>query len=130
MKKQLAYRIGFGLIMIITGIIFKSLNIGGQEFLGFSNVGDWLIYIGFVSMAIIVIRLFSKKERKVDERMYFVANKANRITFIVVLFASFVIMLIDGIKPITLPLSLFMSYFVCGMIVTYMIAYNVLIKKN
>lgn len=125
---KIAYNIGFSVLVIIAGAILETLNIGSSEFLGFTSVGNWLVYVGLVGLAIVAIRGIAKKDRKVDERMYFIANKANRVTFLVVIIGSFVIMVWDGIQRITMPYSLFMSYFVCGVIMAYVIAYKVLVR--
>jgi len=111
---RLGYKIGFGILMIVLGIVLETYNVGGEDFLGFASVGNWLIYIGFLSIAVMILQSFEKKKRKTDERMYFVANKANRITFLVVIIASFAVIILDGISRITMPYSLFMSYFICG----------------
>lgn len=125
---KITYNIGFSTIVILVGVILETLDIGSSEFLGFNSVGNWLVYVGLVGLAILAIRSIAKKERKVDERMLFIANKANRVTFLVVIIGSFVIMVWDGIQRIAMPYSLFMSYFVCGAILAYVIAYKVLLR--
>ncbi|PIU89170.1 hypothetical protein COZ55_02055 [archaeon CG_4_8_14_3_um_filter_38_5] len=129
MLDRLGYKIGFGILMIVLGIVLETYNVGGEDFLGFASVGNWLIYIGFLSIAVMILQSFEKKKRKTDERMYFVANKANRITFLVVIIASFAVIILDGISRITMPYSLFMSYFICGVLVAYLVSYWVLLKK-
>lgn len=128
MNSKLKYNIVFSVALVFIGLILESLRIGSDEFLGFTSLGQWLIYIGFVGIAILIIRSLPRKERKVDERMIFIANKANRITFLVIIMGSFLIMVWDGISKITITYSLFMSYFVCGIIATYVITYKVLLK--
>ncbi|MBN1275266.1 hypothetical protein JXA12_03160 [Candidatus Woesearchaeota archaeon] len=128
-KKNSAWRYGFAIILVISGLILSYLNIG-DEFLGFSSVGSWLIYVGFIMLAIITLQLMSNKKRIVDERMQFVATKAARITFIGIILFAFVIMVIDGIKPINIAYSYFMSYLICGIVLLYLVSYNILLRFN
>jgi hypothetical protein len=62
--------------------------------------------------------------------MYFLANKANRITFLATIMIAFIIMIIDGIKTITVPYGLFMSYFICGITLFHLMTYKILLKNN
>jgi len=128
-KKNSVWRYSFATILIIAGIILSYLNIG-TEFLGFPSVGLWLIYVGFIMLAIVTLQLMSNKKRIVDERMQFVATKAARITFIGIILFAFVIMVIDGIKPINIAYSYFMSYLICGIILLYLVSYKILLKFN
>jgi len=118
----------FSLGMIILGLIFNLLNIGINEFVGFNSVGSWLIYIGFLGIIIITFKLFINKKRVVDERMIFVANKAMRITFLFLVIFGFIIIVLDGIKSITVPYHLFMSYLICGLMLVYFISYKILLR--
>lgn len=127
---KLIIKYSFGLIMILLGVIFQVTGIGNRAFLGFGTVSAYLIYVGFLSLIIITLKSFTKKKRLVDERMIAVANKANRIVFISIIFAGFAIMIIDGIKPINIAYSLFMSYLICGIILVYAISYKILLKFN
>jgi len=126
-QKKSVWRYGFAIILIITGTILSYLNIG-NEFLGFSSVGSWLTYVGFIMLAIVTIQLINNKKRIVDERMHFVATKAARITFTGIILFSFIIMVIDGIKPINIAYSYFMSYLICGIVLLYLISYNILLR--
>ena len=128
-KKNSVWRYGFAIILIITGTILSYLNIR-NEFLGFSSVGSWLIYVGFIMLAIVTLQLMSNKKRIVDERMHFVATKAARITFIGIILFAFVIMVIDGIKPINIAYSYFMSYLICGIVLLYLVSYKILLRFN
>jgi hypothetical protein len=128
-KTRLGLKYGFAVFLIIAGLILMYLKIG-EEFLGFSSVGSWLIYVGFVMLAIIILQLISNKKRIVDERMEFIATKAARITFLALIIFAFLIMIIDGIKPITIPYSYFMSYLISGIVFIYFISYQVLLKRN
>jgi hypothetical protein len=128
-KTQIAWRYGFALILIVAGLLTLHYDFG-NEFLGFSSVGTWLIYVGFIMLAIITLQLISNKKRIVDERMQFIASKAGRITFLAIILVSFAVMITDGIKTITIPYSYFMSYFVCGIILVYVISYKILLKYS
>lgn len=128
-KKNSVWRYVFATILIIVGATLSYLNIG-SEFLGFSSVGLWLIYVGFIMLAIITLQLRSKKKKIVDERMQFVATKAARITFIGMILFAFLVMVIDGIKPINIAYSYFMSYLICGIVLLYLVSYKILLRFN
>jgi len=128
-KRQAIWRYSFALVVLISGIIFNLINIG-RGFLGFQSVGNWLIYVGLIMLMIVTLQLLSKKKRIIDERMQFVATKAARITFLGIILSAFTIMIIDGIKQITIPYSYFMSYFICGIVLIYFISYKILLKYN
>ena len=70
-----------------------------------------------------------RKDKVVDERMQFVATKAMRVTFLCLIVAAFIIMIVDGIQQITLPYHLFMSYLVSGLLAVYYISYKILLKR-
>lgn len=119
-------RYSFALFVILLGAFFNYNSIG-NEFLGFSSVGSWLVYIGFIMIAIISLQALNNK-RVVDERMIFIANKAMRITFLVLVLFSFIIMVLDGINKISIPYHLFMSYLICGLMLVYFISYKILLR--
>jgi len=128
-KKQFVWRYGFALIVILSGLLLTYFNIG-NEFLGFSSVGTWLLYVGFLMIAIVTLQTLSNKKRIIDERMEYIASKSGRITFLVIILTSFAIMIIDGIKPITISYSYFMSYFICGIVLVYLISYKILLRYS
>lgn len=115
-------------VMIVLGLIFNFFEIGKNEFVGFSSVGSWLIYIGFLSIIIITIRVFRTKNKVVDERMIFIANKSMRLTFLALIVFAFGIMILDGIKTIVVPYHLFMAYLICGLMLVYFISYKILLR--
>jgi uncharacterized membrane protein len=123
------YKTIFGIATILTGIILEAFNIGTSNYLGFASVGTWLIYVGIVSIAMTILQSFKAKEVKADERMYFVANKANRITFLAVIIISFIVMVWDGASKITISYSTFMSYFICAIVLIHLITYKALLNK-
>jgi len=127
-KKQIIWRYGFSLAVITSGLLFNYFNIG-KEFLGFASVGIWLIYVGFIMIAVITMQLLTKKKRKVDERSEFIAAKASRITFMGIIIFAFMVMIIDGIKEIGVSYSYFISYLLVGIVLLYLISYKILEKK-
>jgi hypothetical protein len=71
-------------VFLALGLLLNYLNVGSPDFQIFGGVGNWLIYTGFISLMIATVRMLTTpmKQRVVDERMEFVAAKANRITFL------------------------------------------------
>jgi len=127
-KRNLIWRYSFATLLIIFGIVLSYFNMS-NEFLGFSSVSLWLIYVGFVMLTVITLQMLFKKERIVDERMEFIASKASRVTFIGIILFAFLIMIIDGIKPIKIAYSYFMSYLICGIVLLYIVSYKILSNK-
>jgi len=119
---------GIASSMLILGLLLNYFNLGTSNFAGFSSVGNWLIYLAFVGLMISTVIALSKKRRAVDERMEFISTKALRITFLSLFVASFIIVIIDGIKAITIPYHMFMSYLVCGLLIIYFITYKILLR--
>jgi len=128
MENKMMIKYGIAAAVILIGIAFETAGIGEKDFLGFGSVGTWLLFIGMVMVISTAIR--GKKERKVDERMLHVAAKANRITFICIIVAAFIVMIIDGIRPIAVPYHLSMSYLVCGIMIAYLVSYRLLLRFN
>ena len=128
-KKQIFWKYGFAIIIILAGLVLNYKNIG-KEFLAFSSVGNWLIYVGFVMLVMITLQLANKKKRIVDERMQLIGMKTSRITYVFIILTAFVVMVIDGIKTITIPYSQFMSLFVCAIVLVYFVSYKIFEKKN
>ncbi|MFA5357828.1 MAG: DUF2178 domain-containing protein [archaeon] len=127
-KMRMTLKFGWGLSLIIIGLLLNQLNIGTNTFSGFDSVGTYLTYIGFLGLIIIGISEAWRKKRVVDERMEYVAAKALRITFVCTIIAAFLIIVADGINPITLPYHLFVSYAICGTLIIYFVSYNVLLR--
>jgi len=128
-KLQTTRRYAFAVITLALGIALNFLEIG-KDFLGFQSVGNWLIYVGFVMLAIVTLQLMSNKKKIVDERVKFIAYKASRLTFVLMILAAFSIMIIDGVKAITTPYHLFMSYMIMYMVLVYLISYKILERFN
>lgn len=119
---------GFGLAMILLGMLLNNLGVGLNYFVGFQSVGTYLVYIGFLSLIVVNAAGLWRKRKVVDERMAFVANKAMRSTFLAFVLAAFVLMVVDGITPISVPYHLFLSYLVCGLLLFYYLSYRVLLR--
>ena len=127
-KKQNIWKYYFSLILILAGVVLNIFDVG-KEFLGFNSVGSWLIYIGFVIIAITTLRILFKKQRIVDERTQFIEMKASRITFVAIILLSFIVIIIDGIQRINIPYSYFMSYLICVIILIYFVSYKIFERK-
>ena len=125
-----AWKYGFGIAFIIAGAVLNALGIGRPDFIPLGGLGNWMLYIGFISIAMTVLQSMGKKKRLVDERMLMVAAKANRIVFLAVVILAFGLMIVDGIVKITLPYHMFMSYLVAFMMAVYFVSYKVLLKYN
>jgi hypothetical protein len=119
---------GFGIILVLLGVIFGLLNIGKNQFFGFSSVPSYLIYIGIISILVMLVSTFVNKKRIVDERMLNIADKATRIVYLCIILVSFAVMIVDGISPITIPYHVFMSYFICVIMLIYVFSYKILLK--
>lgn len=128
-KKRFVWRYAFSAVLILVGALLESYSLG-KEFLGFPSIGSWMIYVGFIMLAIITLQAFFKKEKIVDERMKFVSQKASALTFSLIIYFSFMIMILDGINQIQIRYYLFMSYFICGIILVHAISYGLLLRKN
>ncbi len=126
-KKQAYARYAFALGVLIFGIILNYLNIG-ENFLGFSSVGNWLIFVGFIMIAVITLTFLKNQKRIIDERMEKIAYQASRITFLFIILGAFVVMVWDGIQPIQIPYSTFMSQMVAWIMIVYIASYKILDK--
>ena len=120
-------KIIFSIILLVIGVLINTF-IPTKEFFGYSSVGNYLVFCGILILALALLRQFILKPKKFDERMINIMLKATRLTFIIFILAAFAIMIIDGIKPITVSYSVFMSYFVCGILVCYVVTYKIMLK--
>jgi len=125
-KKQLSMILG--LVIIFLGIIFNYFSIGMNKMFSFASVGNFLVYVGIVSLVIGVLKTVTRKTRKVDERMMAAALQGGRINLVIVLLFAFVVMIIDGISPITIAYSTFISYFIMFIVISNLIVYKLLLK--
>lgn len=107
------YSLAFGICLIALGVLLSIFNIG-DEFLGFNSVGSYLLYTGTIAIFIGIFKARELDKKTIDERMAYNALKANRMTYVVFILFAFIVMIIDGIKNISIPYSLFMSYLIMG----------------
>jgi uncharacterized membrane protein len=126
-EKKITMRVIFSVILIVAGIIINLL-VSPKEFFGYNSVGTYLIFCGMLILALALLRGFVLKPRKYDERMMAIALKSTRLTFIIFILSAFALMIIDGIKPITLPYSIFLSYFVCFILLCNIVIYKIMLK--
>lgn len=127
-KVRTTLKFAFALCWILFGLLLNHFNLGTKAFRTFNSLGTYFIYIGFVGLFIVGLTEVRRKEKLVDERMQFVATKAMKFTFTCFIASSFIIMVIDGVKPITIPYHLFMSYLVSGILVVYYTSYKLLLR--
>ncbi len=128
-KTRITLMYSLALAWLTLGLLLNHFNIGSSDFQIYGSVGTWLIYMGFIGIIIATVRLVvHKKERVIDERMEFVAAKSLRFIFLCFFILAFVIMIVDGIRPITTPYHLLMSYLVCIMLVIYVATYKILLR--
>jgi hypothetical protein len=120
---------GFASALIVLGLILNYFNLGTHGLTVYGSVGIYLAYMGFMGLIVATLTEMWRKDKIVDERMQFVATKALRSTFLSLILAAFVITVVDGISPITMPYHLFMSYLVAGMLAVYYISYQALLRR-
>jgi len=124
------YRIVFALIFIVFGLFFENKGIG-KDFLEPSwSLGSWLIFVGFLMIAIVIINSNRKTKKIVDERVQYIGMKASKITFLSLIIIAFFIMIIYGIKPIVIPYRLFLANLISGLVFIYFISYKIIERKN
>jgi len=126
-EKKVTMRIIFSIILIVAGIIINFI-VRPKEFFGYNSVGTYLIFCGMLILALALVRGFILKPKKYDERMLVLALKSTRLTFVIFIFSAFVLMIADGIKPISVPYSIFLSYFVCFILLCNVIIYKIMLK--
>lgn len=126
-RRMMKYSFAFALLVL--GLMVNYFNLGTQGFSVYGSVGSYLTYMGFMGLIIATLTEMWRKDKVVDERMQFVATKALRSTFLCLILLAFVIIVVDGISPITMPYHLFMSYLIAGLLATYYISYQVLLRQ-
>ncbi|MFO8015497.1 MAG: DUF2178 domain-containing protein [Candidatus Woesearchaeota archaeon] len=130
MDKRIIFGYGFGLVVIAAGIMINYLGVGGQEYVMFGSVGLWLLFIGFITLMITTLQKINGKKKNTDERVEYIGHKASKVTFLVLIIAAFIIMIIDGISPIGVPYHAFMANLIAGVVLVYFIAFKVIEKKH
>ncbi len=128
-KKGMILRGVFIVLLMISGVLLNHYNIGRNELFGYSTVGNYLIFIGFVMILATAMIYFRKKENIIDERIEMLRNKSMTLTFTVFIFVAFALIIWDGIQPITMRYSMFISYAVCAILVFYVITYKFLERR-
>ena len=119
----------FALAMLIFGVLLNHFNLGAAGFSVYGSVGTYFMYSGFTMLIFATLTEIWRRDRIVDERMQFIATKAMRLTFLCLIIAAFITMVIDGIRPITMPYHMFMSYLVSGILAVYYISYKILLRR-
>ena len=129
-KTKIMLKYGFAILMIAFGLLLNHYGLGSPEFTIYGSIGNFLVFIGFLMLVLaLIMQMFRKKKKKVDERMEFVAAKASRYTMVFMILGAFAVMILDGIQPITMPYYLFVSYFVSAILLAYVISYHVLLRR-
>lgn len=123
------FRWSFAIIMIVLGVILNFMKVGMNNNLGFGSVGNWMIFVGCMAVVISLFRKFGRK-RKVDERMLNVAYKSARVSFVLVIFFAFIVMVIDSLNPITVSYTTFMSNFIMGFVLSNLVVYKIMLRYS
>ena len=129
-KKITAMKYAFGTLLFVAGLILDFADIGKNPFLGYGSVGTYLIFCGLILFALLIFKSLRKDKSSPDERAMYMASKAGRLTFIFMILFAFAVMVVDGISPIKMQYSLFMSYFICSVTLFYFGSYKLLLKYN
>ncbi len=120
----------FAFIMIVAGVIIELATTSKGNFFGFNSVGSYLIYIGTIFLLITIGYALFKKEKKIDERVMMHGYKAGKITYAILILTTFIIMVIDGIKPINIPMHMMMAYLIIGSTFILIISFWLMAKYN
>ncbi len=129
MQKKIATSYAIEILFIIIGLVFNYLEIGLNKMFNFGSVGYFLIYVGIVGILITTLKI-KKKKKKIDERMIQIAFKSSRLTMVFLILGAFIIMIIDGIKPITIRYNIFMSYFIIILLLFNLITYYIMLRRS
>ena len=128
-KQRIIWRMGFGGLLIVVGLLFNYFGIGQSEFFSYNSVGGYLIFCGVLILAIAFMFSFSKKKKIIDERMEKIGYMASRMTFSITFILAFIVMIYDGISPITVSLGNFLAYSICVMLLVYLVSYKILERR-
>lgn len=129
-RKGIRIKYAAAFIIIIFGLLLEIYEVGGNTFAGFPSLGIWIIFTGFIMIAIISMNVFSKKEKIVDERMEHIGYKASRVTTLILILTLFATMIIDGIQPINTRYYFYASFLVSFYILTYLVSYKIIERSN
>lgn len=128
-KKGLLYRYIFAVVLIIFGLILNVLDMGKTDFFSYGSVGNYLIFVGILVVFITLLIKFTRRNKIIDERHEKVAIKAMAWVWYFIFLGGFVVMILDGIKPFSMSISMFVAYAICFILIIYVIAYKILEKK-
>jgi len=129
-KKNMKTKYAGAITIILIGILFQLLEIGGTQFAGFPSLGLWIIFTGFIMLSIVSMSVISKKEKIIDERMEHIGYKASRVTTLLLILVLFSTMVIDGIYTLNTPCYLYASFLICFYIFSYLISYKIIERNN
>ncbi len=127
-KKSIAKFIFAG-ILIISGILLNYFNLGKVEFFSYNSVGSYLIFCGFIVLITSIMIIFTKKNKIYDERNEKISIRAMSWVWFFLFFGGFIIMIIDGISPINIRISEFISYSICALLLIYSVFYYIYSKR-
>jgi len=127
-RRQISFLWAFG--MILAGFLLNHFRIGMNEFVGYATVGTYLMYIGILGLVIIAIMPVINRNKIRDERMEFVAAKSLRITFLLIILGAFAVMVLDGIRPIAIPYSMFLAYAIMAVMLAHFVIYRLMLRAN
>ncbi|MCX6710511.1 MAG: hypothetical protein NTZ02_00290 [Candidatus Woesearchaeota archaeon] len=128
-KKIISGKLAFAILLIALGLVFNALKIGMNEFFSYNSVGNYLIYCGALIVFITSIRFFRTGEKLVDERAEKIGYYATRWTLSAAFLLGFILMIYDGIKPVSIRLSEFISYSICAVLLIYIICYRIVARR-
>ena len=117
MKRNAKYRLFIGIIFLITGILFETLNLLTTETLGTLSLSKWLIFTGILLVILGIKNSIYGKEIIYDERSQEIINKTSRLTLMFLIYGLLTLFIISMIKPITIELSQFTSYMIFFIII-------------
>jgi drug/metabolite transporter (DMT)-like permease len=129
-KKTLLGKVIFGMVLIILGAVLNFFNLGTTNFQIYGSVGNWLIFIGIFVLALNFALQLRKKKQVKDERMQNAALKASHVAFLAMFLGAFLVIIVDGINTITMPYHIFMGHFVSWVLLVYVVAYYIILKRN
>jgi len=128
--EQRSAKVAFGVLLVASGTVLNLLGIGAREFFTYNSVGQYLVYCGFLLLGIILLKEVTGRKKQIDERMMYVGYRASYIALLSVMVLGFLLMIFDGITPIQEPLHLVISYFICAVLLVYVVAYNLLLLRH
>lgn len=120
-KKQAKWRILFGMIFFLIGIILQISNYYNFVLTN-SKFASWLILVGIILVAIGIKHKRGNKVLKIDERYQQVVYKATGLTFMAVIYTCLTVFIVATLKPMKVDLALTVSYLLFFEIIVYRIS--------